>query len=119
MFHLLQAQACLAGSAAYRPSTAATEDGLNADFVRHTAVKGGFPLTKNHSRMASLGDGMADLSKRKQRITLAQLTLDLQKPAVDQTEAQESELHACCGDRSMNAIASHVALGIAKHRTGQ
>ena len=61
---------------------------------------------------------MTDRLKDKQRITLGQLTLDLQRLAADQAEQRENKPLAQSSGRLENAIASHIALGMAKQRSG-
>ena len=55
----------------------------------------------------------------KRRITLGQLTLELQQLAADRVEREEDQLSTRFDVKSEDPVASHVALGMAKHRTGQ
>jgi hypothetical protein len=54
------------------------------------------------------------------RITLAQLTLELLQLKVDEIKGLESSVPSRSSDfRSEDAVASQIALGRARHRTGQ
>jgi hypothetical protein len=64
------------------------------------------------------GDTMAQ-SPPKRRITLAQLTRELQQLAAERIEPREDQLSTPSDIKSEDPVASHVALGMAKHRTGQ
>jgi hypothetical protein len=61
-----------------------------------------------------------DKSTGKRRITLAQLTLELLQLEVDEIKGLEGSVPSRCSDfRSEDAVASQIALGMARHRTGQ
>jgi hypothetical protein len=57
-------------------------------------------------------------SDHRTRITLGQLTLDLQKRANAEIQCPEGETPVKSGDTE-NTLASHIALGMAKHRSSQ
>lgn len=64
------------------------------------------------------GDNVTDQIKIKQRITLRQLTLELQRLEASKTERLETEPPTRFDGRVDNAIASRVAFGLAKYRIG-
>jgi hypothetical protein len=64
------------------------------------------------------GDPMAQLAG-KQRITLRQLTRELQQLAAERIDPREDQSSTRPKTEPEDPVASHVALGMAKHRTSQ
>ena len=64
------------------------------------------------------GDPMAQLPP-KRRITLAELTREIQQLAAERIEPREHQLSTRSDIEPEDPVASHIALGMAKHRSCQ